>query len=36
MKMHNTEIRFVIGPENRPFAGECMQYSAGKFYRLGQ
>ena len=38
IKTQTFEIRFVIGSENRLFAGAgvCVQFSARKFYRLGQ
>ena len=35
-KTHSIEIRLGIGPENILFAGVCMNFSAWKFYGLGQ
>ena len=36
LKTHSIEIRFVIGPEIILFVGVCVQFSARKFYWLGQ
>ena len=35
-KKHNIEIKFAAGLENILFAGVCVQFTAQKFYRLGQ
>ena len=35
IKTHSVDNRRVIGPENTPFAGECVHFPDRKFYMLG-